>query len=118
MAFLSCKEEGIVYIFKFVLDCGTVVYKIGITGREEVYDRLSEILIHFLKVYRYVPRTSMKKFSKCKHNRLVEETLHKEFAEYSYKFDKKFGGYTEYFSGLDEEVLISRYEELIKKDLS
>lgn len=112
MAFLSEKKDGIVYVFKFELeDC--VVYKIGISAREEVYDRLAEVVMSMIKLLRYIPRTTMKKFSKSTRYRDIEKILHEEFAEFKYEWGKKISGHTEYFSGIDEEKLLLRYEELM-----
>lgn len=114
MAFFTAKVGGIVYIFKMILDDGTIVYKIGITSRDSVEDRLAEVLIGFFKVYRYIPRTTVKKCSRCKCPADVEKQLHGEYAQYLYGFDKVFGGFSEFVSGVDEDELIKRYNELMK----
>lgn len=106
------KVEGTVYVFKMILDCGTTVYKVGITSRDRVEDRLGEVVMSFFSKYRYIPRTTIKRFRKNVSYESIERTLHKEFDYCCYEFDKKFGGSTEFFC-LEEDVLLERYDELL-----
>lgn len=106
--------RGIVYLIRMELDDGLVVWKIGITTRK-IEDRLQEIVISFFKKYRYIPRTSVKKFSSCDNYFEVETRLHKEYKDSSYKFDKVFSGSCEFFSDLDEDRLVERYIEVMKE---
>ena len=51
---------------------------------------------------------------------LVEQHMHDALEDYSYTFDKKFDGCTEFFSDLDEDILLDyldsfRYETLLEE---
>jgi len=98
-------EEGRVYLLKLHLDDKTV-YKIGITFSERVEDRMVEILLSFFKTYRYIPKTVLKKNIKTKIPRTFEKHIHYMLKDYSYTFSKKFNGYTEFFTDIDEKTLI------------
>jgi len=104
---LECElEEGRVYLLKLHLDDKTV-YKIGITFSERVEDRMMEILLSFFKAYRYIPKTVLKKNIKTKIPRTFEKHIHHMLKDYSYTFSKKFNGYTEFFTDIDEKTLIN-----------
>ena len=108
----SRKAQGIVYLIKLKLDCGKTIFKIGITTRRSINDRLLEnVLAHFM-TYRYIPRTSVKKFSKTEYYTEVEAYLHRVFKDRQHKFDKPFGGSTEYFE-VPEDELIEMYEKVM-----
>jgi len=110
------KAKGIVYLIKCVLDNGDTVFKIGITTRRSINDRLMEnVLAHFI-AYRYIPRTTVKKFSKTEYYTEVEAYLHSVFKDRQYKFNKPFTGYTEYFR-LEEEELLKVYNEVMSDPL-
>jgi len=108
--------NGIVYMISFQVDDedGNPVelVKIGITNRS-VYDRLQEILISFLKVYRYVPRTRLLRFKKFDNYELVEKYLHWYYEEDIIEFEKKFSGSTEFFQIDDTDELKEHYDYLL-----
>ena len=112
-----CSSDGWVYIFRFELDDIGVVYKIGITRRCDKermpMQRFLEVLNGMYYCYGYSPKGKIKKYRKVVDMEAVEEQLHKEFEEWKYEPPKRFGGSTEFFIGVDEEVLFSRYEELV-----
>lgn len=108
------KATGMVYLIKMVLDCGTMVVKIGITTRRSVTERLAENVIGFFNNYRYIPRTTVKRHSRTPYYTEVEAHLHKVYKEDNYVFLKKFGGSTEYFVLRDEEALLKYYDEVMK----
>lgn len=106
-------EQGTVYIIKMVLDCGTTVYKIGITTRA-VEDRLAELVIDMFKKIRYIPRTSLKRFSKSSNYRHVELELLEMFKEHKYEWYRTFGGCNEFICGVEEELLLEEYDKRMK----
>ena len=111
------KKDGIVYLIKMVLDCGTVVVKIGITTRRSIVERLAENVIGFFNVYRYIPRTTVKRHIRTPYYTEVEAYLHGIYAADNYKFDKKFGGHTEYFTITDMDELVKGYDVIMKAPL-
>ena len=114
MAFMTKQEYvGITYIIKMVLDDGTVIYKVGVTARDTIYDRLSEILISMFKQLRYVPRTTVKRCGKSNRYEHIERSLLKSYESSRYIFDKKFSGSTEFIRCADECELLGRYDNLI-----
>lgn len=110
------KEKQAVYIFKFYLDYNNrdVVYKIGMTTREEVAHRLAEVLLSFFLVFRYTPRCSVLRFSTCEDALGKEKALHSMFIDNSVEFLNKFSGSTEFFYIDDEEYLLEQYDKLVK----
>lgn len=105
------KDRGILYVLAFDLD-GEQVYKIGITRRDKIEDRVLEILEAFFKKYRYFPKCTPKRFSKIDNVLVAEQEMHREFEDNSHKFDKKFGGSTEFFSGISLDSILSKYDEV------
>lgn len=106
---------GRVYVFRMELIDGTVLHKVGMCSSARSTDRLFEVLRSFFNVYRYVPVATIRKDRKCLVPELVEKHMHSALAEYSHNFDKKFDGCSEFFSDIDEEVLldyIGGYDEL------
>jgi len=100
-------EFGRLYVFRIVLRNSLALWKVGITSSEDRYeDRFFEVLRGFFTQYRYVPEAKICKAVKTRVPRLLERHMHELLAEYSYTFDKKFGGSTEFFKDLDEEVLL------------
>lgn len=106
---------GIVYLIKMELDCGTTVIKIGVTGRKFVVERLSENLMSFFQKFRYVPRTTMLKFSRCGDYFGAETALHKMYVDTKFSFEEEFQGCTEYFCIKDEEKLKDDYDKILKE---
>ena len=113
-------KTGVVYVMAFEIDeVGGICYKIGLTRREEVVDRLGEICLSFFNVFRYIPRCHLVKFSKCDNPLKVEMDLHKFFSSNKVRFVKKFNGSTEFFSSLDIEELKRVYKDAIDgKDIN
>lgn len=107
-------EKGIVYVLRFVLDCDTVVYKIGITTRT-INERLLEIVGDFFNKYRYIPNVKARKFTSTVNYAEMEKRLHKEYADCSHYFDKKFNGSTEFFKIADEDILLHSYSSMIEE---
>ena len=107
------KIDGIVYLIKMELDTGEIVYKIGMTTRNSVGDRLGEVVVGFFMKYRYIPRTTDKKYTRFPNYLEVEKLLHKHYETVNYKFDKKFSGSTEFFKIEDEKELIKKYMSLL-----
>lgn len=104
-------DKGILYVLVFDLD-GEPVYKIGITRRNHIEDRVLEILEAFFKKYRYFPKCTPKRFSKIPQVLVAEQEMHKHFEGYSHKFDKKFGGSSEFFSGVELDSILTKYDEI------
>jgi len=111
------KKDGMVYLIKMVLDDGTVIVKIGITTRRSIVERLAENVIGFFTCYRYIPRTTVKRHKRTPYYTEIEAYLHKVFEKSNYKFDKKFGGSTEYFEIEDMDGLLYGYDEVMKDPL-
>ncbi len=97
---------GRIYVLRFELECGTIVHKLGMCSSNRSTKRMMEILESFFKVYRYVPNVRMRRDKKVIVPRLVEKYMHEDLEELSYSFDKKFGGSTEFFIGVDEDLLL------------
>lgn len=106
-------NRGMVYIFKMMLDDDVVIYKVGITSRERIEERLGEVLMSFFTQYRYVPRTTVKRFRKVDNPKGIEGKLHKLLEEYRYCSEKVFSGCTEFFHGIEEDELLRMYDEVI-----
>lgn len=104
-------DKGILYILVFEIDCKEI-YKIGITRRANIEDRVLEILEAFFKQYRYFPKCTPKRFSKVKNVLVSEQEMHAYFSDYKYEFDKKFGGSTEFFSDIPLDSILEKYDEI------
>ena len=105
-------KEGIVYILIMVVD-GHEVYKIGVTSRDTVKDRVLEIVGSHLNVYRFVPYTYPKRFRKTKDIYEKEKILHEHFKKCRYESEKNFGGCKELFMVDDMEYLLEVYEKVL-----
>lgn len=105
----SKSKAGILYILVFRLKCGLEVVKIGITTRS-IEERMAEVLISFFLQYRYVPECTPKRFTRLEDVADKEKQMHKEFSEYSYEFDKKFSGFSEFFTGVELDTLVDYYD--------
>lgn len=121
MAFLTVgktvrdtEDNCTLYVMKFVLDDGTIVHKIGITCINPV-DRLMQILRSFFVTYRYTPRASIKRYRKVPGHFTKETQLHREFADFSHRFDRIFDGCTEFFD-VDQDTLLRRYDSMCDVD--
>ena len=111
--FTTTGYRGMVYVFKMILDEDVVVYKVGITSRDRIEERLGEVLMSFFTQYRYVPRTTVKRFRKVDNPKGIEGKLHKLLEEYRYCSEKVFSGCTEFFHGIEEDELLRMYDEVI-----
>lgn len=107
-------REGIVYVLIIRLEDGTEVYKIGVTKRG-IQDRVVEILSSFWTQYRYFPYCYPKRFRKTNGIYEKEAKLHKTFEAYKYKFDKEFGGSSEFFHGVDLAKIVEEYENILQE---
>ncbi len=110
-------EYGRIYIFRFTLDTGKIVHKIGLCYSDRATDRMFEVLKAFFTIYRYVPKCELKRDKKVLIPSLVEKHLHKLLGNWSYNFDKKFGGSTEFFHNLDEGVLLEYLDSFTYNNL-
>lgn len=97
---------GRVYVFRIALLDGTILHKVGMCSSARSIDRMMEVLRSFFIAYRYVPMCTLRKDKKTKIPLLLEKHMHEVLDEFSYKFDKKFDGSTEFFKDLDEDVLL------------
>jgi hypothetical protein len=117
--FYTLRERiGYVYIFKIRLvieDEVKVVYKVGITTKNRIEERLSSVLAGMFTQLRYVPYTTVKRFRLSTDCLMQEKAIHKEFEDNKYVFDCRFGGCTEFFD-VDEEKLLAYYDELVPLD--
>ena len=113
----STKQEGRVYIFRFTLEDGTLVWKVGMTNSDRATDRMFEVLRSFFNTYRYSPKCELKRDKKVLIPGLVEKHLHRLLEDWSHKFNKPFGGSTEFFHNLDEAVLLDYLDNFEYKDL-
>lgn len=108
---LSLEEDvGILYLVYFELD-GKQLVKIGVTART-IEERVSEILVSIFKKYREFPYCRPKRFRKTGNVYEKEAQLHEYFREYSYEFDKKFSGSTEFFD-IPLDSVVEVYENLL-----
>ena len=119
MSFFSVEKDiedesaGILYLLYFKLDDDTHLVKIGITQRPKIQDRVCEILSSFFMSYRYFPYCYPKRFKKTSEVFKKEAMMHEYYKECNYKFDKKFGGYSEFFLVKDLEELLELYQKVL-----
>lgn len=104
-------DKGILYVLVFDIE-GEQVIKIGLTRRNHIEDRVLEILEGFFKQYRYFPKCTPKRFSKVKNVLVSEQEMHEAFKDNAHTFSKKFGGSTEFFSGVDLDDVLEKYDEI------
>ena len=110
-------KYGRLYVLKFTLDDGTVLHKVGMCNSDRSTDRMMEILRDFFVKYRYVPRCEMRRDKKTIVPLLLEKHMHSLLDEWSYSFDKKFNGSTEFFSDIDESILLDYLDNFDYKEL-
>ena len=104
---LATKSKyGRLYVLRITLDTGKIVHKVGLCYSDRSVDRMMEVLRSFFSTYRYIPMCVLKRDKKVLIPDLVEKHMHELLAEWSYQFDKKFNGSTEFFENLDEEVVL------------
>ena len=109
----SKSGSGILYILIIRLACGKEVYKVGVTQRAKIEDRVSEILTGFWVSYRYFPYCYPKRFKTTEDVYSKEAQMHRQLAEYKYVFEKEFGGHTEFFHEIELDELVQMYEDII-----
>lgn len=109
--------KGRVYVLRFTLECGTVVHKVGMCHSPRSTDRMMEVLSGFHKTFRYIPMCKLRRDREYGVPLLVEKHLHELLSDLKYKFDKKFDGSTEFFSGLDEDMLLDYIDNFVETDL-
>ena len=105
------ESSGILYILYIKIGEEDVV-KIGVTKRK-IEERVVEILSSFFLSYRYFPWCYPKRFKKTTNVYAKESMMHQYYKEYSYKTEKRFGGSTEFFIGIEEEELLRTYDKVI-----
>ena len=110
-------KYGRLYVLKFILDDGTVLHKVGMCNSDRSTDRMMEILRDFFIKYRYVPRCEMRRDKKTIAPLLLEKHMHSLLDEWSYSFDKKFNGSTEFFSDIDESILLDYLDNFDYREL-
>lgn len=104
-------EDKVVYIFKFSLGWKDDIFKVGITSRDDVNERYAEVIMAFFNKHRYVPNSSIKRFSRCVDAELAEKELLGMFKQVN--FINKFNGYSEFIYA-DEDELILAYDKIVK----
>ena len=104
-------EDKVVYIFKFSLGWKDDIFKIGITKRENVNERYGEVLLAFFAKHRYIPNSSIKRFSRCTDAELAEKTLLGMFKQVN--FQQKFNGYSEFVYANEDELILA-YDKIVK----
>lgn len=109
-------DEGILYLLIVRLECGKEVYKVGVTKRGKIEERVCEILTSFWSAYRYFPYCYPKRFRTTEKVYSKEAQIHKILKDKSFSFDKKFGGYTEFFCDISLEDIVKVYEEVLNED--
>ena len=111
----SMKTKTVCYIMKFEMRDDLVLYKIGVTTRN-ITKRLSEIVMSMFNAYRYIPLTSVRKFTASPGFRFIEADMHKRYNECRYEMHTKVSGRTEFFKidESDEEAMIEYYCELLE----
>ena len=110
-------KYGRLYVLKFILDDGTVLHKVGMCNSDRSTDRMMEILRDFFIKYRYVPRCEMRRDKKTIVPLLLEKHMHSLLDEWSYSFDKKFNGSTEFFSDINESILLDYLDNFDYREL-
>ena len=114
-------EDGTLYIMRFRLrDEERTLYKIGICkGNRKPIDRMLEVLRGFWIVYEYTPDADLKRYRKVSGVFEKEAMMHRYCKKYKYVPPKKHDGSSELFIGIDEEELLSVYEDCIAgKDIN
>ena len=108
---------GRLYVLKFELDNGVILHKVGMCSSNRTVDRMMEILRSYFMVYRVVPKVTLRKDKKVVVPLLVEKHLHSLLADWNFRFDKKFDGSTEFFTDIDEEVLLDYIDKFDYREL-
>ena len=85
------------------------IYKIGLTTRLKIEERVVEILASVFQSYRVFPRCYPKRFQRTTDIYEKEAALHYHFSLCSYKPFSAFSGSTELFDIEDKEYLLEMY---------
>ncbi len=113
----SVSRYGRLYVIRFTLSDGTILHKVGMVKSPRSVDRMMEILRSFFMTYRYIPQCELRKDKKVVAPLLIEQHMHELLEDYSYKFNKQFDGYTEFFYDLDECILLDHLDNLDYRDV-
>ena len=100
------------YVIKFWLDSGDIIYKIGYTSKT-VEQRLLQILASFLTVHGYSPRAKIVQREIVKGGFAAEQELHRRFNCDRCKQDENISGFSEFFK-LDIDKLTVQYWDVIE----
>lgn len=104
-------DRGIVYVLELDLEDKKLI-KVGYTSRLKVEDRVCEILTSIWKRYRIFPQCYVKRYRTCDNPQQIEQSLHQQLSEYSYKSLHRFSGSTELFL-VDLHTVTTLYDQLI-----
>ena len=107
------EDKGIVYVLELELE-DTKLIKIGMTCRDKVEDRVTEILVECWKRYRYFPKCYVARYKKVKNPLGMEQDLHKYFEQYKHETEFVWGGSTEVFK-LDVQLVKDAYDKYVKE---
>ncbi len=69
----------------------------------------------FFTCHRYIPHTTLIKYSRTADYFLAEKKLHNIYKDNRYLFDKKFQGFSEYFVIDDEDALVDHYLRVMQE---
>lgn len=106
MAFFKRRDIGRIYVIKITLPDDVVIYKIGMCHSDRSTNRMMEILRSWFVNYRFVPYTELKLDIKCDNASKLEKYLHKVFQIFQFEPNYPVQGYTEMFTGLNEQRLL------------
>ena len=102
---------GRVYLMRFQLPGDDeFCYKVGVSSGVSSKKRLISIIDSIYDAYRHTCDGYIKRDREVSEPYSVETELHHYFKEYSWKPDKVFSGFTEFFKGVDEDELVRVYE--------
>lgn len=103
------KNEGLLYVL-YLWHEEQLIVKVGVTSRK-IEERVVEILTSYYHKYRVFPKLYPKRFRNTTEVYNKEAMMHKYFIDKKHEFDKVFSGSTEFFFGIDEEELLTVYED-------
>lgn len=106
-----------IYVFKVTLEDGTVLHKVGKSSGRSSKVRMLSVLESFFDKFRYIPHCKIRRDKVTVAPFTMESHLHELLSEYRYKFDKKFSGYSEFFSDINEDTLLEYIDALSDQDL-
>ena len=104
----------IMKILKFQEDGSRLtLYKIGKSSGKSSVDRMLQLMRSHFMQYRYSPFITIKRDRACENAFEIESTLHRQFKENRFFYDKPVEGKNEHFYIDREDVLLKAYDELI-----